>query len=85
MPGHPLRLSVLILFALPLLFDVRTVTAVTLGALVNLALYRRPKVVLRPVLFLTGKDPLVEELCVLASVECVIADVLAVTCSLSLT
>jgi len=34
---------------------------------------------------LTGKDPLIEELRVLASVECVIADVLAVACSLSWT
>lgn len=63
----------------------RTVTAVALGALVNLILYRRPEIILRPVLFLTGKDPLIEELCVLASVECVIANVLTVTCSLSLT
>lgn len=85
MPGDPLCLSVLILFALPLLLDMRAVTAGTLGTLVNLALYRRPEIVLRPVLLLTGKDPLIEELRVLASVECVIADVLAVACSLSWT
>ena len=85
MPGDPLCLRVLILFALPLLFDVRTVTAGTLGALVDLALYCWPEIVLRPVLFLTCKDPLIEELCVLASVECVIANVLAVARSLSWT
>ena len=85
MPSDPLCLSVLILFALPLLLDMRAVTAGTLGTLVNLALYRRPEIVLRPVLFLTGKDPLIEELRVLASVECVIANVLAVARSLSWT
>ena len=62
-----------------------TVTAVSLGALVNLVLNRRSEGVLRPVLLLTGEDPFIEELCVLARVECVVADALAVVGSWSLT
>jgi hypothetical protein len=60
------------------LFDVGAITAASLG---NLLLFKRlivnPKSIFRPVLFLGCKDPLVEELCVLASIECVVLKILA--------
>jgi len=61
------------------------VTAVTLRALVDFTLYRWSERVLRPVLLLTREDALVEELCVLASIESVVSHVLAVVCSGSAT
>lgn len=56
----------------------RTVTAVPLRALVDLAWHSWSERILRPVLFLTREDALVEELRVLARVEGVVAHVLAV-------
>jgi len=84
LPCGSLSLRVLILLALLLLLDVRAVTAVALRALIDVGLGCGCKCVLRPVLLLTRKDALVEELGVLPSVECVVADVLAVARSLSL-
>ena len=71
-------MRVLILLALLLLLDVRAVTAVALRALIDVGLGCGSKCVLRPVLLLTRKDALVEELCVLPGVEGVVAHVLAV-------
>jgi hypothetical protein len=61
------------------------VTAVTLRTLINFILYCRSERILRPVLLLTCKDPLIEELCVLPSIESVVSHVLTVVRSRSAT
>lgn len=86
LPCCSLGLQVLVLLALFLLFDVRTVTAMPLRTLLDLVLNGWPKSVLRPVLLLARQDALVEKLGVLLpSIKCVVANELVIRASLRAT